>query len=108
MVRRLQGAREGKSCRKLNNRRLIKGVTKLGRARAAAPPRTGQTAARPCYTRAGQGRSAMNMLPRLAGIAAALAVFAGPALGQSSPPPAQALAELRADVQGRADHQTYP
>jgi esterase FrsA len=26
----------------------------------------------------------------------------------SAPPPAQALAELRADVQGRADHQAYP
>jgi dienelactone hydrolase len=36
-------------------------------------------------------------------------VFAGAAFGQSAPPPpAQALAELRADVQGRADHQAYP
>jgi esterase FrsA len=33
---------------------------------------------------------------------------AGPAFGQAAPPPAQALAELRADVQGRADHQAYP
>lgn len=49
----------------------------------------------------------MTVLHRLAGIAVALAL-AGPALGQSPPPPAQALAELRADVQGRADHQAYP
>jgi esterase FrsA len=35
----------------------------------------------------------------LAGIAAAQG---------NAPPPAQALAELRADVQGRADHQAYP
>ncbi len=35
-------------------------------------------------------------------------VFADAAFAQSAPPPAQALAELRADVQGRADHQAYP
>ena len=35
--------------------------------------------------------------------------LAGVALAQgNAPPPAQALAELRADVQGRADHQAYP
>jgi esterase FrsA len=53
--------------------------------------------------------NAMTVLHRLAGIAVVL-VLAGPALGQSqtTPPPAQALAELRADVQGRADHQAYP
>jgi hypothetical protein len=33
---------------------------------------------------------------------------AAPAWAQSAPPPAQALQELRADVQGRADHQAYP
>ncbi len=33
---------------------------------------------------------------------------AAPALAQSAPPPAQVLQELRADVQGRADHQAYP
>jgi acetyl esterase/lipase len=37
------------------------------------------------------------------------ALLAGAAFAQGSvPPPAQALAELRADVQARADHQAYP
>jgi esterase FrsA len=37
------------------------------------------------------------------------ALLAGSAFAQgTAPPPAQALAELRADVQGRADHQAYP
>jgi acetyl esterase/lipase len=36
------------------------------------------------------------------------ALVAGPAVAQQAPPPAQALAEMRADVQGRADHQAYP
>lgn len=37
------------------------------------------------------------------------ALLTGAASAQgSAPPPAQALAELRADVQGRADHQAYP
>ena len=37
------------------------------------------------------------------------ALLAGAAFAQGTvPPPAQALAELRADVQGRADHQAYP
>ena len=37
------------------------------------------------------------------------APLAGIAFAQgNAPPPAQALAELRADVQGRADHQAYP
>ena len=42
-----------------------------------------------------------------AAILAAVALVA-PARAQSAPPPAQVLAELKADVQGRADHQAYP
>jgi esterase FrsA len=38
----------------------------------------------------------------------AAALIAGAALAQSAPTPDQALAALRADVQGRADHQAYP
>ena len=37
-----------------------------------------------------------------------LAAVEGSAAAQQAPPPAQALAEMRADVQGRADHQAYP
>jgi esterase FrsA len=40
-------------------------------------------------------------------LAALVLMIAGPALGQD-PTPEQALAGLRADVQGRADHQAYP
>jgi esterase FrsA len=42
-------------------------------------------------------------------VCSACALFAVSAVAQeSAPPPAQALAELRADVQSRADHQAYP
>jgi esterase FrsA len=45
---------------------------------------------------------------RAAVVAPLVLLVAAAAHAQSAPPPEQALAELRADVQGRADHQAYP
>lgn len=41
-------------------------------------------------------------------LSVALTFMAGAALAQTAPSPEKALAALRADVQGRADHQAYP